>query len=53
MSRKIFWLPLCALLLALGFPAHAQQQRKVPRIGFVDSSGDPSSPSLFVVREAT
>jgi putative ABC transport system substrate-binding protein len=28
-------LALCALLLALSFPAHAQQTKKVPRIGYL------------------
>jgi putative ABC transport system substrate-binding protein len=28
--------------------AGAQQPTKVPRIGFIDAVGDPSSPSLFV-----
>ena len=36
--RKIFCFALCALLLALGLPAEAQQTGKVPRIGFLDSS---------------
>ncbi len=43
MSKKIFCLALCAMLLALCFPAQAQQARKVPRIGFL------STVSLFSV----
>jgi putative tryptophan/tyrosine transport system substrate-binding protein len=35
MNRKIFCLALGAMLLALGFPAEAQQPAKVPRIGFL------------------
>jgi len=35
MNRKIFCLPLCALLLALSFPVEAQQPTKIPRIGFL------------------
>ena len=35
MSNKIFCRALCALLLALGFPAQAQQPKKVPQIGIL------------------
>jgi hypothetical protein len=31
----------CAMLLALSFPAEAQQTKKVPRIGFVSASRQP------------
>jgi putative ABC transport system substrate-binding protein len=48
MSKKIFCLPLCALLLALSFPAQAQQPKKVPRIGFVSPLGDPKTPGPSV-----
>jgi putative ABC transport system substrate-binding protein len=34
-SKKVIFLALCALLLALSFPAKAQQPTKVPRIGFL------------------
>ena len=44
MHKKIIRLALCALLLALPFPAQAQQPKKVPRIGYL-SSGDPASES--------
>jgi putative ABC transport system substrate-binding protein len=44
MKRKITEFTLGALLLALSFPAQAQQPAKIPRIGFQASSGDPSSP---------
>jgi putative ABC transport system substrate-binding protein len=44
MSHKIFCCALCALLLALGFPAEAQQPTKVPRIGYL-SSADAASDS--------
>ena len=33
---------LCALLFALSFPAQAQQPKKVPRIGYLTSSGRAS-----------
>jgi ABC-type uncharacterized transport system substrate-binding protein len=38
MSKKIMLVALCSLLLALSFPAEAQQATKVPRIGYLDSS---------------
>ena len=41
MHKKIIRLALCALLLALPFPAQAQQPKKVPRIGYL-SAGDPA-----------
>ncbi len=37
MKKKIICLALCALLLALGLPAEAQQPKKVPRIGYLSS----------------
>jgi putative tryptophan/tyrosine transport system substrate-binding protein len=45
MSNTILSLTLCALLLAFGLSAEAQQAKKVPRIGFITVSGDPSTPS--------
>ena len=41
MKRKITVLTLCAMLFALGWPVWAQQQEKLPRIGFVSETGDP------------
>ena len=41
-SRSIqyrIWLALCALLLTLSFPAEAQQAKKVPRMGYLSSTG--------------
>ena len=38
MKRKITVLTLCAMLLALGFPAEAQQPTKIPRIGLLGDS---------------
>jgi putative tryptophan/tyrosine transport system substrate-binding protein len=38
MKKKINVLTFCAILLALCFPAEAQQTGKVPRIGFLDGS---------------
>jgi putative tryptophan/tyrosine transport system substrate-binding protein len=41
MCKKIIGFALTAMLLALSFPAQAQQPKKVPRIGFL--SGSPPS----------
>ena len=35
MSNRISGLALAAMLLALSFPAEAQQQAKVPKIGWL------------------
>ena len=37
MHKKITRLALCTLLLALPFPARAQQAKKIPRIGYLSS----------------
>ena len=47
MNRKIFYLTLCTSLLALTFPAVAQQPAKIPRIGYV-AGGASSVPAAFV-----
>ena len=39
---------LCAMLSTLGSIAEAQQQGKIPRIGYVSSAGDANNPELFV-----
>ena len=44
MRKKVFRLALCALLLALSFPARAQQPKKIPRIGYL-SADDAASES--------
>ena len=44
MSRNIFSVALCALLLTLSVSAEAQQAKKVPRIGYVPATGNPSNP---------
>ena len=44
MSNKIFCLALCALLFALSFSAEAQQQAKVPKIGWLSEPVPLSSP---------
>src|SRR5215510_12443078 len=38
MKTKITVLTLCAMLLALSFPAQAQQSGKIFRVGFLDNS---------------
>jgi putative ABC transport system substrate-binding protein len=43
-ARKITILTLSALLFALCSSAAAQQTTKIPRIGYVSGSGDPSNP---------
>jgi putative ABC transport system substrate-binding protein len=37
MNKKIYWLALCAMLSTLCLSAEAQQQTKVPKIGWLDS----------------
>jgi ABC-type uncharacterized transport system substrate-binding protein len=44
MKQKITVLTLSAMLFALSLPAHAQQPKKVPRIGYL-SGTDPASDS--------
>jgi putative tryptophan/tyrosine transport system substrate-binding protein len=39
MKSYVFWLALCAMLLALCVPASAQQAGKVPRLGWLASPG--------------
>ena len=46
MNIRVFSLGLCALLLALGFAAQAQQPAKVPRIGFLNTN----APAAFTTR---
>jgi putative tryptophan/tyrosine transport system substrate-binding protein len=35
MLRHLVWMPLCALLLALGVPVEAQQPKKIVRVGYL------------------
>jgi hypothetical protein len=46
MSRKFICFALYVLLLALSFPAEAQQAKKVPRVGFLM----PGSRTTYAVR---
>jgi putative ABC transport system substrate-binding protein len=44
MNKKVICFALGAMLLALSFPSHAQQPKKVPRLGYL-SSVDPTNES--------
>jgi putative ABC transport system substrate-binding protein len=44
MRKYVICLTLCAMLFALCGSALAQQQAKIPRIGYVSSIGDPNNP---------
>src|SRR5215475_7430247 len=44
MKIRITVLTLCGWLFALCVPAQAQQPGRIPRIGFLPSSGDASNP---------
>ena len=46
MKKKITVLTLCAMLLALNSSAHAQQPKKVPRIGYLSIPIRLVSPSV-------
>jgi ABC-type uncharacterized transport system substrate-binding protein len=41
MSKRVIWLALSAMLLALSFPAEAQQSKKVARIGYLATRSAP------------
>ena len=47
-TRKVIYLGIGALLFVLCAPAEAQQQSKVPLIGFMSLVGDPSNPGPYV-----
>ena len=46
------WFALCSLLLALSFPASAQQPKKVPRIGYLSSRSSCESARAEAIRLA-
>ena len=51
MMRHIFWIPLCALLLALGMPVNAQQPKKISRVGYLAAiSAAADAPRLEAFR---
>ncbi len=50
--RQIFWVPLCALLLALGVPVDAQQPKKISRVGYLAAvSAAADAPRLEAFRQ--
>ena len=52
MMRQIFWVPLCALLLALGVPVEAQQPKKISRVGYLAAvSAAADAPRLEAFRQ--
>ena len=52
MLRPILWLPLCALLLALGGPVEAQQPKKIARLGYLAAvSAAADAPRLEAFRQ--
>jgi len=48
MRKTVFGLALGAMLFALCVSAEAQQQKNVPRIGYVSGTGSPSDPGPYV-----
>ena len=48
MRKTVIGVALSAMLFVLCLPAAAQQPKKVARIGFVTSAGNPNSPGLRV-----
>jgi putative ABC transport system substrate-binding protein len=44
MKKKIAVLTVCVVLFAFCFSADAQQPKKIPRIGYVSTTGNPSNP---------
>jgi len=48
MKIRLFCLALGITLVALTFPTHAQQQTKVPRIGYISGTGTPSNQGPYV-----
>ena len=52
MLRHILWMPLCALLLALGVPVEAQQPKKIARLGYLAAvSAAADAPRLEAFRQ--
>src|SRR5262245_15605700 len=45
MKTRITVLTLCALLFVLCVPVEAQQPKKIPRIGYLVTAGDPGNPN--------
>jgi ABC-type uncharacterized transport system substrate-binding protein len=52
MLRHLLWMPLCALLLALGVPVEAQQPKKIARLGYLAGvSAAADAPRLEAFRQ--
>jgi putative ABC transport system substrate-binding protein len=52
MMRHMFWVLLCALLLALGVPVEAQQPKKISRVGYLAAvSAAADAPRLEAFRQ--
>lgn len=52
MFRQVFWVSLCALLLALCAPADAQQPKKISRVGYLAAvSAAADAPRLKAFRQ--
>ena len=51
MKNKIVVLTISALIFALSGSSHAQQPKKVPRIGYVTAGGSPNDPGFMAFRE--
>jgi len=51
MNKKVFGLSLCAMFLAICFPAEAQQKNKVYRIGYLSSSSRGFNPRVEAFRK--
>jgi putative ABC transport system substrate-binding protein len=52
MRRKIFWVSLCALLLAASVRVQAQQPKKIPRVGYLAAvSAAADAPRLEAFRQ--
>jgi putative ABC transport system substrate-binding protein len=50
--RRMYWVPLCALLLALGIPVDAQQPKKTSRVGYLAAvSATADAPRLEAFRQ--
>ena len=47
MSQKVIGIAFSAFLIALSFSAHAQQSKKIPRIGFLTGGGNQFSFEAF------
>ena len=47
-KRSILGVVSCALLFALSFSAQAQQTAKIPRIGYISGTYNPSNPGPYV-----